>query len=242
MKQRMMATVGAVGAAVLVAGCGHTDGKAERAPGLSGHAVESKQVGLSAYESQGVKVKPSTNWYYGDTPGLRAHAVEGGILYVEEREGPEVEVGEPTIKGKDAPDADEHEHTAIGGCPTASPSDGKLRLRVHYRFASGEEVDPASRERLDTFLEGDPPAERLRVIGYTDDIGSDDSNVPLSGERAEFLAGRIEDAWPEVEVETAAGGSCPRLRDHDADLAPEEIRRANRRAEVYTLPAEEEDQ
>lgn len=234
MKQiRMSATAGAVGAALLVAGCGHTGGGKERAPCPPVNAVESNQVGLSAYETQGVKVKPSSSWYYGDTPGLRAHAVEGGILYVEDRK-----------EGSSEKQSDRNEAMQARGCRAGAPEGAKRPdpvLRVHYRFASDEELYPASRERLGTFLEGEPPAEELRIIGYTDDIGSDDTNVPLSGNRAATLAGHIETTWPEVEIDTVAAGSCPRLREHDPDAEPAAIRKANRRAEVYALPDEEED-
>lgn len=183
---------------------------------------ESRQVELVPYEAQGVKVAGAVTWYDGQTGGLSAYTEQRGRIHIERQ---------PV--GKDSPSKPEHAITLAGAACWSGRLDEQSDLvgRVSFHFASDESLYEYSQEKLARFLSAAAPSTRLHLIGYTDDIGTDDINVPLSKARAETIAKRIHATWPEVGVTTEGRGSCPPLLPNTTP----ENRAKNRRVEIYSL-------
>lgn len=223
-------------AAVALGGCATT----EQQPAKNMSAADgvlSHQVALMPYETQGITVAGTTNWYDGQTEGLHAYATHGGIVYIDR--SPASAGSSTALERGSLAEPPPRQGASVAATPDAaclpdgiSPT-SKLLGRYSFHFASADELYADSASELAHLLAGAPPKGPLHVVGYTDDRGNDDINLPLSAARAESVAKHIEAAWPENTVTTEGRGSCPRL----ASNADADGRARNRRVEIYLLEA-----
>lgn len=110
-------------------------------------------------------------------------------------------------------------------------ADADLIARVHFHFNETEELYDSSIKRLAKLLDGDPEAEELHIIGYTDDRGTDAVNNPISLGRAAYIKQEISTKWPNLEITIEGRGACPRIADNTTRTG----RVLNRRAEAYAF-------
>jgi outer membrane protein OmpA-like peptidoglycan-associated protein len=125
--------------------------------------------------------------------------------------------------------------TAGTGVEVTQTADNQLKLQIpsDISFDSGRaEIRPALRPILDQFANGlrDQPRTEVRIIGHTDNTGSDAVNDPLSMQRAasarDYLSARGIDAG---RILIAGRGS----REPVAENASEAGRARNRRVEIF---------
>jgi outer membrane protein OmpA-like peptidoglycan-associated protein len=125
--------------------------------------------------------------------------------------------------------------TAGTGVEVTQTADNQLRLQIpsDISFDTGRaEIRPALRPILDQFANGlrDQPRTEVRIIGHTDNTGSDAVNDPLSMQRAasarDYLSARGIDAG---RILIAGRGS----REPVAENASEAGRARNRRVEIF---------
>lgn len=302
------------GTAVLITGCSTTlIGFPERTGAIEG--VYSRQVAFMPYTNQGIDVAPASNWYYGNTPGIKAYAAEGGIVYVNDtgswgnnsaENGAELKNGKQGHGHHNQSENLENDNSGMGGNTgvdgehvavhsgagaggnnlgnshidsnsvghnslnnndnneSTSNKDnaglngkqnkaiaggkdirkgknkyfdslmipGEMVLSVNFAFNKSNVLYDDSTSELDQFISRfEAENYRLVLIGYTDDHGLDDYNIPFSLKRAEFVKERITKAHPAVEVTTIGSGPSPRLVDN----REKDGRKTNRRVEIYLV-------
>lgn len=310
--------------AVAISGCSTTIIKWPDRQQSSQMGVYSRHVAFMPYTTQGVDVKPVGNWYYGETKGMKAYAVEGGIVYVDAPESPmdktdktktkqKINTDESAAantntnaktdtKGKNIGNADGADNAAsssdIAGhgvsgdgriqpgagvgtslvgsaagngavvqkdnavpanvvAPVANeallaenkkelaasakskvayfdqiPLLGKLELIVNFPLNKSDQIYPESEKALGDFLTGYKwENKRAILIGYTDDIGLDDFNIPFSGKRAEFVKSKMLSVLPADKIAIVASGPSPRAVDNRI----EDGRKLNRRVEIFIV-------
>lgn len=105
----------------------------------------------------------------------------------------------------------------------------ELLVRVHFLFGSSETLYEPSQERLRNAIKEQPTAQRVHIIGYTDDRGIDAVNNPLSLARADHIKEMMLAHWPNLNITTEGRGTCPQLTDNGTSKG----RAMNRRVEVY---------
>jgi outer membrane protein OmpA-like peptidoglycan-associated protein len=107
----------------------------------------------------------------------------------------------------------------------------KVNVPADFSFDVGRaDIRPAMRPVLDPFAQGLDPSMRVRIVGHTDNTGTDAINEPLSVRRAEavrdYLAGRgVSPARVQIDGRGA--------REPVASNATEAGRAQNRRVEIY---------
>jgi outer membrane protein OmpA-like peptidoglycan-associated protein len=106
--------------------------------------------------------------------------------------------------------------------------------RFNFEFDSTA-LTPESQRQLASFLEGEALSGSVLVVGFTDHIGPESYNVPLSQRRADAIAQRLRQAWPNVRFLTEGNGTYPKLVNDTTDAA----RAANRRVEIFHLEADQ---
>jgi outer membrane protein OmpA-like peptidoglycan-associated protein len=126
--------------------------------------------------------------------------------------------------------------------PAAEPASGKRRQAAMTQidgsaFASGSaELRPEAASSLATvaaFIRSQPPGQ-VRIIGFTDSVGDDSSNLDLSVRRAEAVREylvRNHGVTPERLVAGGMGEAEP-VASNDTETG----RRSNRRVEIYIEP------
>lgn len=125
--------------------------------------------------------------------------------------------------------------TAGTGVEVTRTADNQLRLQVpsDISFALGSAaLEPRLRPVLESFAQGlgQDRTLRVRVVGHTDDSGSDAINDPLSLRRAESVRGFLVDRGVQAErIEVAGRGSREPLVANDSA----EHRARNRRVEIF---------
>jgi len=107
----------------------------------------------------------------------------------------------------------------------------KVNVPSDFSFDVGRaNIKPAMRPVLDQFAQGLDPNMRVRVVGHTDNTGSDAINDPLARERAQsvrdYLAGR---GVQPTRVEVDGRGSREPVADNTSDSG----RAQNRRVEIF---------
>jgi outer membrane protein OmpA-like peptidoglycan-associated protein len=119
------------------------------------------------------------------------------------------------------------------GIDVARTTDNQLKVNVPADFSfdvGRSNVKPEMRPVLDQFAQGLDPNMRVRVVGHTDNTGSDAVNNPLSIDRAQnvrdYLAGRGVAA---SRVETAGRGEHEPIADNSSEAG----RAKNRRVEIF---------
>jgi outer membrane protein OmpA-like peptidoglycan-associated protein len=128
------------------------------------------------------------------------------------------------------------------GVPAAEPADGGRRQPAMTRvdgsaFASGSaELRPEAAPSLAiaaAFIRSQPPG-RVRVVGFTDAVGDDSSNLDLSLRRAEAVRAYLVRHHGVAPKRLVAGGmgEAEPVAGNDTEAG----RRANRRVEVYPEP------
>lgn len=121
------------------------------------------------------------------------------------------------------------------GVEVSRTDDNQLKLNVpaDISFDVGRaDIKPELRQVLDQFAQGmrNQPGVRVRVIGHTDNTGSDATNERLSGERAERVRSYLVDRGvSSQQIETAGRGA----REPVASNASADGRARNRRVEIF---------
>jgi outer membrane protein OmpA-like peptidoglycan-associated protein/predicted nucleic acid-binding Zn-ribbon protein len=125
----------------------------------------------------------------------------------------------------------------------AEPIDGKRRKVAMTRidgsvFGSGSaDLRPEAAPSLAiaaAFLRSQPAAGRVRIVGFTDSVGEDSSNLELSVRRAEAVRDylvRTHGLTPERLIAGGMGEAEP-VAGNDTEAG----RRSNRRVEIYIEP------
>jgi len=125
--------------------------------------------------------------------------------------------------------------TMGSGVQVSQTPDNQLKLNIpsDVSFDTGRaDIKPNMRPILDQFASGlaNQPNSEVRIIGHTDNVGSDATNDPLSVQRAQaarnYLAARGVDP---NRVVIAGRGE----REPVADNSTEAGRAQNRRVEIY---------
>lgn len=111
------------------------------------------------------------------------------------------------------------------------------RLSTTFRFRTGsaqlDERGRIDKERLITYLDGQPAGTEILVVGFTDSVGQFDGNLGLSQQRAGQVA---------TELQETSGGRLSNIAISSVgygEIAPsgcnssEEGRRINRRVEIW---------
>jgi outer membrane protein OmpA-like peptidoglycan-associated protein len=123
--------------------------------------------------------------------------------------------------------------TAGTGVEVERTADNQLRVQVpsDISFAvNSAAIEPRLRPVLDAFAQGLDPRTRVRIVGHTDNTGSDAINDPLSLRRAESVRGYLEDRGVAGgRIEVAGRGSREPLVANDSA----ENRARNRRVEIF---------
>ena len=122
------------------------------------------------------------------------------------------------------------------GVEVTRTADNQLKLDVpsDISFATNSAaVEPRLRPVLDAFANGlnnNPSPTMVRVVGHTDNTGSDAINDPLSLRRAESVRGYLADRGVRSDrIEVAGRGSREPLVSNDTA----ESRAKNRRVEIF---------
>lgn len=100
---------------------------------------------------------------------------------------------------------------------------------VRFLFAKHDVMYDYSKNVLSRFLNSQPNDKKFVVVGYTDDVGLDDINIPLSKQRADFVAKQLKAKFPGAEVVAHGQGPYPRAKDNRV----KDGRVENRRVEIY---------
>lgn len=227
--------------------------------------VYSRQVAFLPYTTQGIDVAPTTNWYYGKTPGIRAYAAEGGVVYVSNSEdekvsSPEKEhensgktelaQSEPLDKeplSEEPKEPEAKSESGVNGYSAKGASklsakdpayidehliNGAFIGSVSFPLDKSDKLYQSSLDDLNQFIESfDAEGSVVVLIGYTDDIGLDDYNIPLSEKRAEFVKQKIQEKHSNADVVVIGSGPSPRLADNRVSGG----RETNRRVEIYLI-------
>lgn len=103
---------------------------------------------------------------------------------------------------------------------------------ISFPLNKSDQLYEPSQNHLDQFIESfDASKSMVVLIGYTDDIGLDDYNIPLSEKRAEFVKSKIKEKHNNAEVVVIGSGPSPRLADNRVAGG----RETNRRVEIYLI-------
>jgi outer membrane protein OmpA-like peptidoglycan-associated protein len=98
-------------------------------------------------------------------------------------------------------------------------------------FAEGSaEIDDAGRQVVEQSAQTlrEAGAQRIEVVGHTDQLAGDPVNAPLSQERADNVAAALSELLPGVEITTSSQAADQPVASNEA----EEGRQLNRRAEI----------
>jgi len=121
------------------------------------------------------------------------------------------------------------------GVEVSRTADNQLKVNVpsDISFDSGKaNIKPELRSVLDSFANGlkDDPSTRVRIVGHTDNTGSDAINNPLSEERAVSVRNYLEDRGISgSRIETAGRGDHEPIADNNTEAG----RAKNRRVEIF---------
>ncbi|WP_077035837.1 OmpA family protein [Pelomonas sp. KK5] len=127
------------------------------------------------------------------------------------------------------------------GVEVTRTADNQLKVNIpsDISFDVGRaDIKPNLRGVLDDFAYGlkDDPAVNVRIVGHTDNTGSDAVNDPLSQRRADSVRGYLEDRGVAgSRIQTTGRGEHEPI----ADNATEAGRAKNRRVEIYLREPEQ---
>ena len=121
------------------------------------------------------------------------------------------------------------------GVAVSQTPDNRLKLDIpsDISFDTGRaDIKPELRSVLDTFARGlqGQPATEVRIIGHTDNTGSDELNARLSLQRAQATRDYLTARGADLRQITVAGRG---EREPVADNASEAGRARNRRVEIF---------
>ena len=125
--------------------------------------------------------------------------------------------------------------TMGSGVAVTQTADNQLKLEVpsDISFASGRaDLNPRLRPILDQFASGlgNQPNTEVRIVGHTDNTGSDALNERLSLERAQSVRSYLVDRGVRADTIQVAGRG---EREPIADNGSEAGRAKNRRVEIF---------
>jgi outer membrane protein OmpA-like peptidoglycan-associated protein len=119
------------------------------------------------------------------------------------------------------------------GIEVAKTANNELKVNVpsDLSFATGRaDLNPSLRPVLDQFANGLDKTTLVRIVGHTDNTGSDAINDPLSLQRARTVSDYLQDRGVSVNrLEIAGRGS----REPLADNGTADGRAKNRRVEIF---------
>jgi OOP family OmpA-OmpF porin len=121
------------------------------------------------------------------------------------------------------------------GCPVVKPLPQKLTLNIEYASGSAR-PDAESRRALDEVAEAMRayPDTRIKILGFTDNIGSSEANQELSLRRAQGIRDYLRRKGVESARMVAEGlGEHPRYFVASNQTA--EGRKKNRRVEIIRI-------
>ncbi|MED5618554.1 OmpA family protein [Ideonella sp. BN130291] len=125
------------------------------------------------------------------------------------------------------------------GIDVARTQDNQLKVNVpsDISFDTGRaDLKPEMRRVLDQFAQGLDNTIHVRVIGHTDNTGSDAINDPLSVQRANAVRRYLEDRGvPGSRIETAGRGEHEPVADNNSEAG----RARNRRVEIFLREPEQ---
>jgi len=117
--------------------------------------------------------------------------------------------------------------------PPVDPNQLILNSETSFEFNSAN-LKEAAYPQLDKLLEQMKlyPLSRWKIVGYTDNIGSEDGNIKMSQMRAESVLNYfVSRGIPQIRFEVAGMGSKSPI----ADNKTEEGRAKNRRVEIIRI-------
>jgi outer membrane protein OmpA-like peptidoglycan-associated protein len=119
------------------------------------------------------------------------------------------------------------------GIEVARTQDNQLKVNVpsDISFDVGRaDIKPNLRPVLDQFAQGLDATMHVRVVGHTDNTGSDAINDPLSRQRAMSVKQYLEDRGiAAARIETEGRGEHEPIADNSTDAG----RAKNRRVEIF---------
>ncbi|KVT33215.1 OmpA family protein [Burkholderia ubonensis] len=120
--------------------------------------------------------------------------------------------------------------TPVAAAAPAPVQNVNLSSDALFAFGSAT-LTPAARATLDklTSQQGDPHFTRVAVTGHTDAVGSDTSNLQLSQQRADAVAGYLRERGLRADTFVVTGRG---KADPVASNATAEGRAGNRRVEI----------
>ncbi|MBO1751333.1 OmpA family protein [Actinotalea sp. BY-33] len=112
-----------------------------------------------------------------------------------------------------------------------------VTLTSDLLFAFGKaDLTPASSAAIAELLDGVPQDAAVEVDGYTDSLGGDEINLPLSESRAQAVADAIAAARPDLVLTVEGHGSADPVAPNEADGADNPGGRAQNRRVELTYP------
>lgn len=209
MNLRIVPLTAALAAAALLAGCANT--MSAREQGTAQGAAIGAVAGAIIGSATGGRAGPSA------IAGAAVGAVAGNLW----------------SKNMEDKRRAMEQATAGTGVAVERTNDDQLRVQVpsDISFATNSAaIEPRLRPVLDTFAQGLDRNTLVRVVGHTDNTGSDAINDPLSLRRAESVRAYLEDRGVgAARVEVAGRGS----REPVASNANPDDRARNRRVEIF---------
>jgi outer membrane protein OmpA-like peptidoglycan-associated protein len=119
------------------------------------------------------------------------------------------------------------------GIEVARTQDNQLKVNVpsDISFDVGRaDIKPNLRPVLDQFAHGLDPTMRVRIVGHTDNTGSDAINDPLSRQRAHAVKQYLEDRGVAgSRIDTEGRGEHEPVADNSTEAG----RAKNRRVEIF---------
>jgi len=109
----------------------------------------------------------------------------------------------------------------------------RLVSDVFFAFDSAS-LNPAAIAKLPDILAAIPKGAKVKVNGYTDSVGTDAYNLPLSQQRGKAVANAMANARPDLKITTNGYGKAdPVAPNKNADGSDSPVGRAqNRRVEI----------
>lgn len=123
--------------------------------------------------------------------------------------------------------------TSLAGTGTSGAST-TLTLGTDVLFDFGKDaLDAVSVKALDSRLDDIPQRARVKIVGYTDAIGSTSSNLGLSERRARAVARAVTKARPDLKTSATGRGESNPVADNGTPKNDDPAGRAkNRRVEL----------
>jgi len=128
----------------------------------------------------------------------------------------------------------------VTGLEKTEKSDGKavVTLTSDLLFEFGKAaLTPTSTAAIPDVARGIAQGAAVAVDGYTDSLGGDGINIPLSQQRAQAVAAALTSTRPDLILTVAGHGSANEVAPNEVDGADNPVGRAQNRRVVLTYTA-----